>query len=226
MDRAEKLDQGSIPSLLLRFSMPAIVGMLAQALYNIVDRVFVGRAVGTLGITGATVAFPFMLVLMAFSMLVGFGAAALVSIRLGERKKGEAERVLGNAIVLLLAGSLVITFAALVLLDPLLTLFGAGQQSRPYAHDYLQVIVLGAVFQIVGFGLNAVIRGEGNPRVAMYTVLIGALLNTILDPIFLFLLGWGMRGAAAATVVSQAVSAVWVMAYFMRGRSLLQIPCQ
>ena len=223
MDRSQRLGEGSIPSLLLKFSAPAIVGMMAQALYNVVDRVFVGQAVGPLGITGTTVSFPFFLVQMAFSMLIGFGAAALVSIRLGERKKEEAERVLGNAFVLLIAVSLLLTAVGLVALDPLLRLFGASAESAPYARDYLQVLVAGSLFQAIGFGLNALIRGEGNPRVAMYTMLIGALLNTILDPIFLFYFGWGMRGAAAATVISQAVSAVWVVCYFLRGSSLLQI---
>jgi putative MATE family efflux protein len=223
MDRATRLGEGSIPVLLLKFSAPAIVGMLAQALYNVVDRVFVGQAVGPLGIAGTTLAFPFFLVLMGFSMLVGFGAAALVSIRLGQRRRDEAEHVLGNAVVLLVGIALMLTALGLLLVDPLLKLFGAGPQSLPYARDYLQIIIGGSVFQGIGFGLNALIRGEGNPRIAMVTMLIGALLNTILDPIFLFGLGWGMRGAAAATVISQAVSAVWVLSYFLRGRSLLRL---
>ncbi|MBM4090280.1 MAG: MATE family efflux transporter [Planctomycetes bacterium] len=223
MDRARKLGEGRIPWLLLKYSAPAIVGMLAQATYNIVDRIFIGQAVGPLGIAGATLSFPFFLVLMAFSMLIGLGAAALVSIRLGERRHDEAERVLGNAVVLLFAISVVLTVAGLWFLEPLLRLFGASQQSLPYARDYAQLIVGGSIFQSMGFGLNALIRGEGNPRVAMITLLIGALLNTILDPIFLFWFGWGMRGAAAATVISQAVSMIWVVSYFLRGKSLLRL---
>ncbi|OHB84278.1 MAG: MATE family efflux transporter [Planctomycetes bacterium RBG_16_64_12] len=221
MDRSNRLGQGSIPYLLLTFSAPAIVGMLAQALYNVVDRIFVGQAVGPLGIAGTTVAFPFMLIVMAFGMLIGFGATALVSIRLGEQKRDEAERVLGNAVVLLVGVSILLTAIGLALLAPLLTLFGSSEKILPYASDYLRIIVLGTVFQTVGFGLNAVIRGEGNPRIAMVTMLIGALLNTILDPIFLFGFGWGMRGAAAATIIAQAVSALWVLGYFLGGRSLL-----
>lgn len=223
MDRAKRLGEGSIPRLLLTFSAPAVVGMMAQALYNVVDRIFVGQAVGPLGIAGTTVAFPFMLIVLACGMLIGFGATALVSIRLGERKRGEAEEVLGNAAALLVLVSVLLTGAGLALLDPVLTLFGASQQVLPYAHDYLQIIVLGSVVQTVGFGLNAVIRGEGNPRVAMVTMLIGALLNTILDPIFLFGFGWGMRGAAAATVAAQTASALWVVSYFVGGRSLLRL---
>ena len=197
--------------MLLTFSAPAVVGMMAQALYNVVDRIFVGQVVGPMGIAGTTVAFPFMLIVLACGMLIGYGATALVSIRLGEKKRGEAEEVLGNAAVLLVVVSVLLTGAGLVLLDPVLTLFGASQQILPYARDYLQIIVLGSVVQTVGFGLNAVIRGEGNPRIAMVTMLIGALLNTVLDPIFLFGFGWGMRGAAAATVTAQTVSALWVL---------------
>ena len=221
MDHSGRLGEGSIPSLLLKFSAPAIVGMLAQALYNVVDRIFVGHAVGPLGIAGTTLSFPFFLVLLAFGMLIGFGAAALVSIRLGERRKDEAEQVLGNAVVLLVGASLLLTATGLLFLDPLLKVFGASEQSLPLARDYLQIIAAGSISQTIGFGLNALIRGEGNPRIAMYAMLIGALLNTILDPIFLFGFGWGMRGAAAATVTSQVVSAIWVLGYFMRGGSLL-----
>jgi len=223
MDRAKILGEGSIPSLLLKFSMPAVVGMLAQALYNVVDRAFVGQAVGSLGITGTTVAFPFMMMVLAFSSLIGFGAAALVSIRLGEAKRDEAERVFGTSVVLLVLVAGLITATAWFQIDPLLRLFGAGPRSHPLARQYLQIIVLGTLFQAIAFGLNAVIRGEGNPRVAMYTVLFGALLNIVLDPIFLFVLDWGMRGAAAATVISQALSACWVIGYFLSGRSLLKI---
>ena len=223
MDRANQLGEGSIPSLLLKFSAPAVVGMVAQALYNVVDRIFVGQGVGPEGIAGTTVAFPFVLVMLAFSMLIGFGATALVSIRLGEQQKEEAERVLDNATVLLVGVSLLLTAIGMAILDPLLKLFGASNEILPYAHDYLQIIVLGSVFQVVGFGLNAVIRGEGNPRVAMFTMLIGALLNTVLDPIFIFGFGWGMQGAALATVASQAVSTLWVVGYFLSGRSLLKL---
>ena len=222
-DRAKRLGEGSIPRLLLTFSAPAVVGMVAQAMYNIVDRIFVGQAVGPLGLAAATVSFPFMLIVMAFGMLVGLGATALVSIRLGAQDTDGAERVLGHAVVLLVGVSLPLSFVGLMFLEPLLRLFGASPQVLPYASQYLQVIALGSVFQTVGFGLNAVIRAEGNPRIAMLTMLIGALLNVVLNPIFLFGFGWGMRGSAAATVVAQAVSTVWVLSYFLGGQSLLRL---
>ena len=225
IDRSHRLGQGNITRLLATFSIPAIVGLLAQALYYVVDRVFIGRAsgLGLDGIAGITVCFPFMLIIMAFALLIGLGATALISIRLGEQKKAEAELVLGNATVLLAAASVGVTAVGLSLLDRLLILFGASENVLPYAHDYMQIIALGTVCQMFGYGLNAPIRGEGNPRIAMFTLLIGVLLNVILAPIFIFSFGWGMRGAGLATVISQGVSAVWVLAYFLRGGSLLKI---
>ncbi len=223
MDRSVRLGQGSIPRLLLEFSLPAIVGLMAQALYNIIDRVFVGQAMGPIGIAGITVAFPFMLIVLAFGMLIGFGAAALISIRLGEQRKAEAEHVLGNAVVLLIVASILITAIALPLIDQILVVFGASNEVLPYARDYLGIIVLGTIFQTLSFGLNAAIRGEGNPRVAMLSMLISVLLNVILAPLFIFGFGWGMKGAALATVLAQAVSAVWVVAYFLSGKSLLRL---
>ena len=209
--------------MLASFSIPAIVGLLAQAMYYVVDRIFIGWALESEGIAGITVCFPFMLIIMAFALLIGLGAAALISIRLGEQNKADAELVLGNAAVLLLVASVGVTAAGLSLLDRLLILFGASEIVLPYAHDYMQIIALGTIFQMVGYGLNAPIRGEGNPRIAMFTLLIGVLLNVILAPIFIFWFGWGMRGAGLATVLSQGVSAVWVLAYFLRGGSLLKI---
>ena len=223
MDRSRRMVEGSIARLLLAFSAPAIVGMIAMALYNVVDRIFVGRVVGPLGIAGTTVAFPFMLILMAFGMLVGIGSAALVSIRLGQQKKEEAEQVLGNAIVLLVAISSVVTTFGLLFLDDILRVLGASPQVLPFARQYLQIIIAGSVLQGLSFGLNGLIRGEGNPRVAMVTMLIGSLLNVLLDALFLFQFGWGMRGAAAATITAQGISALWVLGYFLSGHSLLRL---
>lgn len=222
-DRSARLASGRIPVLLLSFSAPAIVGMLAQASYNLIDRVFVGHALGHNGIAGTTVVMPCMLVLMGFGMLIGFGGGAIVSIRLGEKQKEAAEHVLGQTLTLLLAVSTVLTMLGLVWLDPIVRACQASPTVHPYARDYLQVIVLGAVFQVVGFGMNALIRGEGNPRIAMFTLLIGVLLNVVLAPIFIFTFQWGMRGAGLATVIAQTVSAVWVMSYFVSGKSLLRL---
>jgi putative MATE family efflux protein len=221
-DRAAQLGQGSIPRLLLKFSIPAMIGLLAQAFYNIIDRIFVGNAIGEDGIAAIAVSFPFMLLVLGFCMLIGVGAAAMISIRLGERKRAEAEQILGNELVLLLVSSLIMTLAGMLLLDNILVLFGASKVVLPYAHDYLGVIVLGTVFQVVGFGLNATIRGEGNPRIAMISMLISVGINIVLAPLFIYGFRWGMKGAALATVCAQAGLAAWVVAYFLRGKSLLK----
>jgi len=223
MDRSKLLGEEKVGKLLLKFSIPAIVGMLVNAFYNIVDRIFIGNGVGKLGIAGITIGFPIMIILMAFGMLIGLGANALISIRLGENKKDDAELILGNSMILLILVSLIVSALGLIFLDPLLVLFGASKDVLPYAKEYLSVILFGAVFQSVGFGMNNFIRGEGNPRVAMITMLIGAVLNIILDYLFIFKFNMGIRGAALATIISQATSAVWVLSYFLGGRSLLKI---
>lgn len=223
MDRSKQLGELKIFKLLIKFSVPAIIGMLVNALYNVVDRIYIGHGVGSLGIGGTTIAFPVMLIMMAFSMLIGIGANSLVSIRLGQGKKDEAEGIFGNALVLLIVTSLSLTVIGLAFLNPFLKLMGTSDQIMPYAIEYLQIILIGGVFQSVAMGMNNFIRSEGNPNIAMYTMLIGAFTNTVLDPIFIFVFHWGMRGAAFATILSQAVSTIWVLAYFLRGKSLLKI---
>lgn len=223
MERSKQLGESKVSSLLLKFSIPAIVGMIVNAVYNVVDRLFIGQGVDKLGIAGITVSFPIMIVIMAFGMLVGIGATALISIRLGEKKKDEAELIMANSIVLLVSIALVISVCGLLFLNPLLRLFGASEAVLPYASQYLSIILIGAVFQSIGFGMNNFIRAEGNPKIAMLTMVIGALLNTILDPVFIFVLGMGMRGAALATIISQMVSAAWVLHYFLFGKSMLKV---
>lgn len=223
MDQTSQLGEGQISELLIKFSLPAIVGMLVNALYNVVDRVFVGRGVGFLAIGGVTVGFPIMIIQMAFGMLIGIGATALISIRLGQQKKDEAEIIAAHALVLLVILSIIIALVGLTFLDPLLRLFGASAEVMPYAQDFMRIILIGTVFQSVGFGMNNIIRADGNPKIAMATMLIGAVLNAILCPIFIFYFKWGIKGAATATVISQGVSALWVMYYFWGRKSLLKI---
>ncbi|MBU3114122.1 MATE family efflux transporter [Clostridium lacusfryxellense] len=223
MDKSKQLGEMKVSKLLIKFSIPAIIGMLVNALYNVVDRIFIGNGVGSLGIAGITIAFPVMLVMMAFSMLIGIGANSLVSIRLGQNRKEEAQGIFGNAVSLLILSSLSLSIIGIVFLNPLLKLLGASAQILPYAKDYLKIILIGGVFQSIGMGMNNFIRSEGNPKIAMYTMLIGALINTILDPIFIFWFKWGMQGAALATIISQAVSAIWVFKYFLSGNSLLKL---
>jgi len=223
MDRSKQMGEGNVTRLLIKFSIPGIIGMLVNALYNIVDRIFVGRVVGSLGIAGITIGFPVMLVTMAFSMLVGMGATSLISIRLGEQKKEEAELITGNAIVLLILIAITFSALGLIFLDPLLKIFGASSAVLPYATQYLRIILLGTVLMSIGFGMNNFIRAEGNPRVAMYTMLIGAVANIILNYIFIFIFGLGIKGAAVATIISQGISSAWVLYYFLFGNSVLRI---
>lgn len=223
MDRSKYLAEEKVLKLLLKFSIPAIVGMIVNALYNVIDRVFIGNGVGSLGIAGITVGFPIMLVIMAFAMLVGFGATSLISIRLGEQKKEEAELIMGNGMVLLILISVIISGIGLVFINPLLQLFGVSETVLPYARDYLRIILWGTVFMTIGFGMNNFIRAEGNPKVAMFTMLIGAFINIILDPIFIFGFQWGIQGAALATVFAQMISAIWVFYYFIGGKSTLKL---
>ena len=223
MDRSKQLGEEKVSKLIIKFSIPAIIGMLVNALYNVVDRIYIGQGVGSLGIGGTTIAFPVMLIMMAFSMLIGIGANSLVSIRLGQNRKEDAQGIFGNALSLLIITSLIISVTGLIVLEPFLKFIGTSEQILPYAMDYLQIILIGGVFQSIGMGMNNFIRSEGNPKIAMYTMLIGALINTVLDPIFIFVFHWGMKGAALATIIAQAVSAIWVLAYFLRGKSLLKI---
>lgn len=217
------LRDGKIGKLLWEFSLPAMIGMLVNAFYNIVARIFVGRGVGTLAIAATTVAMPIMTLLMAVAMLIGIGATALISIRLGQQKKEEVEKIAGNATFLLVLFPLIISGLYFLFSDPILRLFGASADVLPYARDYIHIIMMGAVPGAISYGMNNFIRAEGNPRVAMFTQIIGAVVNIILNYVFIFNLGWGIRGSALATITGQTISAIWVVSYFFTGRSKIKI---
>jgi putative MATE family efflux protein len=223
LDNTKELGQAPVGKLLWKYFVPAIIGVLANTLYNLVDRIYIGRGVGALALSGLTVTFPIMIVAMAFGMLVGMGSASLVSIRLGEGKHDEAEKILGHAFVLLGGISLAITALGLLFRDPVLSLFGAGPETLGYARDYITIILLGNVFQGIGFGMNNLIRAEGRARTAMVTMILGALLNILLDPLFIFVFRMGVAGAALATVISMAATSFWVLAHFTGGKSLLRL---
>jgi putative MATE family efflux protein len=216
MDQTKELGTESIGKLLFKFSIPAITGMIVNALYNIVDRMYIGHieGVGSYALSGLAITFPIAVIIMAFGMLVGIGASAVISIRLGEKNKEAAENILGNALVLITIISLVIGLLGLLFLNKLLVLFGASQNSIPYAKAYIQIILVGAVFQNVGFGINNIIRAEGNPKMAMLTMVFGAIINIVLDPILIFVFHMGIQGAAIATIISQAFNTLWVLKYF------------
>lgn len=220
MDRTAALGQEKVSKLLLSFSIPAIIGMLVNALYNVIDRIFVGNGVGTLAIAAITISYPLMIIGMAFAMLVGVGGTSLLSIRLGEGKREEAELIMGNALVLLILISLLVAVVGLLWLEPLLRVLGASSEVMPYAKDFMRIILAGNVLMGMGFGMNNFIRAEGNPKTAMLTMLIGAFLNTVFNPLFIFVFRWGIKGSAYATILSQGVSALWVMNYLLNKSSL------
>lgn len=221
--RTERLRNESVGKLLWSFSLPAIAGMIVGSIYTVIDRAFLGGVVGPDALAGISLCMPIAFVMMAFGMLIGMGTGALVSIRLGKKDKTGAEAILGNAFTMTVGVSVVLPAIMLVALDPLLRSFGASDHTLPYAKQFLHVILVGAFFQYTSFGLNAVIRAEGNPRLAMFTMLINAGLNIVLDVVFVLWLGFGVTGAAVATVLSQAVSAAWTLAHFRSSRSVLRL---
>lgn len=217
------LEKGSIPRLLLKFSLPAVVGMLVNALYNVIDSAFVGRGVGELALAGVTITFPIVLLMIAFIMLIAMGATSLISIRLGEDRGDDAELIVGNSLTLFFIVGIIMTALGLIFLEPLLFLFGSTKDVLPYAAGYTKVILFGSIPMALGVGMNNFIRAEGSPKTAMKTMLIGAFTNIILDYFFIFIFEWGIKGAALATVLSHCLTALWVLYYFFSGNSVLKI---
>lgn len=223
MERTKSLGTDSVGKLLAKYSIPAIIGMLVMASYNLVDRIFVGRGVGSLALSGIAVTMPIIIIVMGFGLLVGIGATSLVSIRLGEKNKDGAERILGNAITLSLLLSLVLTLAIWFYMEPFLILLGASGQVLVYATEFSRIAVWTIIFQSLTMTLNNVIRGQGDPKLAMVTMIVGSVINIILNPIFIFTLHWGIQGSAYATLISNVISSVWVFWYFRTKRSHLKI---
>ena len=223
LDTSKVLGTESIGRLLFKFSLPAIIGMLVNALYGIVDGIFIGQYVGSLGLAGVSIANPMMVVALAFIMLISFGATSLISIKLGEDRKDEAEAILGNATSLLVIVPIILFIIIQLFLDDILILFGASANVLPYARTYMSVVSYGFLFQSIGFGMTNFIRSEGNPKIAMLTMSAGAAINIVLDAVFIIKFDMGIRGGALATVIAELVPAIWVLAYFMGGKSLLKI---
>ncbi len=261
-----------IGKLLLRYSLPAIIGMMVNGLYNVVDRVFIGNmpGVGPLAITGLGVTMPVMTIILAFGMLIGIGAATNISIKLGQGKKDEAEKLIGNSITLsvivgliimaigLLFGDqilkvfgasedslqyakaeaeklignsitlsvivgLIIMAIGLLFGDQILKVFGASEDSLQYAKAYINIILIGTVFNLIGFVFNSTIRGDGNPKLSAKIMIVGCVLNIILDAVFIFVVNMGIRGAALATIISQFITAIWGLSYYIKGKSNLKL---
>lgn len=220
-ERTRRLAEAPIGALLRHYAVPAVVGTLVTALYNLVDRIFIGQTEGAYAMAGLALTFPILIFLQAFGMLVGTGASTRISILLGSGDRDGANSILGNAIILTLVLSLSMSALSLIFLDDLLRLFGGSTLSIPFARRYLMITIPGNIFSVVAMGYNAMMRASGYPRKAMYTMLIGAILNTALDYLFISCFGWGIGGAAWATVASMLVSALFVMAHFCDKESLV-----
>jgi putative MATE family efflux protein len=222
---ANRLGTEKISALLLKFSIPAITGMLVNAVYNLVDRVFVGRGVNDIALGGLSLALPLMTIGMAFAMLFGIGAANMISLRLGQGKRDEAENALNHCFFLLTGIGALLTITGLIFIDPILSLMGAqeGSEALGYTRDYFQIILYGQIPFMVGFGLSHCTRAQGFPTITMIGMILGAGLNIILDPIFIFALHWGVKGAAFATIISQFVSAVFMLSFVTGKKAIVRL---
>jgi putative MATE family efflux protein len=212
-----------IGKLLSEYAVPAIIAMTAASLYNITDSIFIGHGVGPLALSGLAITFPLMNLAAAFATLVGIGASALLSIRLGQKDYDTANNILGNTIILNVIMGLAYSVVALIFLDPILYFFGASPGTLPYAHDFMVIILCGNVVTYLFFGLNAVLRSSGNPKKAMYATIFTVLINIILNPLFVFKFGWGIRGSASATVISQTLVLVWQMRFFSNKSNFIHL---
>ncbi len=207
----------------MRYYWPAFIGVIATSLYNIIDRVFIGQGVGAEALSGITAVFPIMVIMMAFGMLIGMGGGVKLSIFLGEKKMDRAEKVLGNVFLLIIFISILVATLGFIIKQPMLEIFGATQTTMNYANDYLNIILFGVIFQMMGFSLNNLIRAEGNARKAMWSMLITAGINIPLDWLFIMKFGWGVQGAALATIISMMSLSVWVLIHFRSKHSVVPL---
>ena len=222
MSRTTELGTAPVHKLLWKYALPAIIAMTVSSLYNIVDSIYIGHGCGALALGALTVAKPFMDICAAFGSLVGVGASSLLAIYLGEKDYERANRVLGNVIVLNIILSAVVMIVGLIWLDPILMAFGASKDTLLFAHEYMEIILYGNILTHIYFGLNAMLRSAGHPRFSMAATIVAVVINIILDPIFIFALGMGVRGAALATVISQGVAVVWQFTKFTDKNELVR----
>ena len=225
METADNRIMGTekIPSLMIRMAIPSIIAQVINILYNIVDRMYLGRLPGHLSLTGLGLCLPIISILMGFANLCGMGGAPLCSICRGRGENDEAEQIMGNSFSLLLLFGSALTVLCLMFRRPILYLFGASDVTFPYANDYLTIYILGTLFVMISLGMNPFINAQGFSRMGMITVAVGAVVNIVLDPIFIFLMDLGVKGAALATVISQACSAVWVLKFLTGKKAILKL---
>ena len=217
-----KLATENIGKLMWEYTLPAILGTVVMSLYNIVDRIFIGQGVGALAISGLALTMPFSIVLMAFGMLIGAGWASRISITLGENNKDKAEKILGNAITLTFIMSGTAILLSMIFMDDILRLFGGTDNTLQYAREYMMIIIPGGIFTALYFGMNNILRASGHPKKAMQNIMLGAIINTVLDPIFIFVFDWGIQGAAWATVISYLIGTIHVGRQFFGKNSTLR----
>ncbi len=221
MKKIDELSEAKIGKLLLKYFIPAFIGIFANTLYNIVDRIFIGQGVGAEALSGISIIFPVMLIMMAFGMLIGIGTGVYVSINLGKKDFDGAEKTLGTGFLFMMVTSAIIMVVIYLLKVPILRSFGATEETFQYANDYLDIILGGVFFMVIGFSLNNVIRSEGNAKIAMVSMILSSVTNLILDPIFIFGFGMGVKGAAYATIISMFVLMVWVLLHFRSKRAVI-----
>lgn len=215
-----------VGKLLFQLAVPTIAAQVINALYNMVDRIYIGRlpgGEGPLAIAGLGIAFPIIMIISAFASMIGMGGSPRVSIKMGQQDHDGAEKILGNAVTALIALAVPLTLFFYLAKVPLLSMFGATDNILPYGNDYLSIYLLGSIFVMFSLGLNSFITCQGFARTSMLTVLIGAVLNIVLDPIFIFVMGLGVKGSALATVISQGVSAAWVIRFLTGKKTDLKI---
>lgn len=209
--------------LLWQYALPGVVAMTASSLYNMVDSIFIGHGVGSMALAALGISFPLMNIGAAFGAAVGVGGATLMSLRLGQRQYEKANHVLGNMVALNIIMGLLVGIVSIIFLDPILTFFGASEQTLPHAHDYMFILLVGNVITHLYLGLNAALRSASKPRAAMIATIVTVALNTILDPIFIWPLHMGIKGAAIATVLAQLIVLCWQLWQFSRQKELLHL---
>lgn len=209
-----------IGRLIVKFAVPCVISLLVNALYNIVDQIFIGWGVGYLGNGATNVVFPLTIIALAFAVLIGDGGAAYLSLKLGEKDLASVKKGVGNSVVMVTIAGVVMLVVSLAFMNPILTLFGATDTLRPYALEYGYIIAIGLPFTMISTALNSMIRADGSPKFAMFSMLLGAVINTVFDPIFIFVFHMGVQGAAIATVMGQVASFVVSVVYISRFKNL------
>lgn len=221
----EFLGKESVGKLLFKLAIPAITAQIINLLYNVVDRIYIGHIpeIGSLALTGVGVCLPVIMIISAFAALVSMGAAPNSSIYMGKKDNETAEKIMGNSFVLLIIISVILTIALLIWKEDLLLIFGASENTIDYSTNYMTIYAIGTLFVQIALGMNAFITAQGFAKYSMFTVLIGAIVNIILDPIFIFGLNMGVEGAALATIISQGISALWVILFLISKKSTLKL---